>query len=198
MEKHERTNKRESGVIVGSRSEQSRVGQGIVFRGSRALWIFSKIPRVTTSRRSLILPDGKEVATVNTVVYRSLPLSLYSLSILFFSSGSDREEESFEESYFLRVYLFPPGRVDFFLFSFWGNRFNNFVPSFDTRRIVWNWTGFLFETKSCTGKFLHIQKCAFISSQIEYSWQLLSASWILGKFAGTFGNSLCRATGTRV
>lgn len=196
MEKHERTNKRESGVIVGSRSEQSRVGQGIVFRGSRALWIFSKIPRVTTSRRSLIPPDGKEVATVNTVVYRS-SLSIRSLFFSFHPVQIERKNLSKNPTSFAYIYS-PRGESIFFLFSFWGNRFNNFVPSFDTRRIVWNWTGFLFETKSCTGKFLHIQKCAFISSQIEYSWQLLSASWILGKFAGTFGNSLCRATGTRV
>lgn len=119
MEKHERTNKRESGVIVGSRSEQSRVGQGIVFRGSRALWIFSKIPRVTTSRRSLILPDGKEVATVNTVVYRSLPLSLFLFALYSFLFIRFIQIERRGRILPSRIFI-PPGASRFFFFSLFG------------------------------------------------------------------------------
>lgn len=117
MEKHERTNKRESGVIVGSRSEQSRVGQGIVFRGSRALWIFSKIPRVTTSRRSLIPPDGKEVATVNTVVYRS-SLSIRSLFFSFHPVQIERKNPSKNPTSF--AYIYSPRGESIFFFSLFG------------------------------------------------------------------------------
>lgn len=46
-----------------------------------------------------------------------------------------------------RIFI-PPGRVDFFLFSFWQNRFNNSARSFDTRGIVSNWTAFLFQMKN--------------------------------------------------
>lgn len=63
-----------------------------------------------------------------------------------------------------RIFI-PPGRVDFFLFSFWQNRFNNSARSFDTRGIVSNWTAFLFQMKNCI--FAYLKMCVY-SSQIEY------------------------------